>query len=146
MHTHFTCYTFIPLFRLWALLLHFKSVQVYIDQRTLTFLLDTMAESQITKITQLAADGSNWENYRNRIILTIRSKKWKDHLTSDKPTKRYINGGSVNGAIPTERWENNKGMLMHLIVTLIPNSAFNKIKDKKTVMEAWKELKNLYEK
>jgi hypothetical protein len=105
-----------------------------------------MAESQTTKITQLAADSSNWENYRDRIILTIRSKKWKDHLTNDKPTKRYIDSGNIKGATPTERWEDDEGALMNLITMLITDSAFNKIKDKKTAMEAWEELKNLHEK
>jgi gag-polypeptide of LTR copia-type len=35
---------------------------------------------------------------------------------------------------------------MNLIMTSIPNLAFNKIKDKKTMMEAWEELKNLHKK
>ena len=105
-----------------------------------------MAESQTTKITQLAADGSNWENYRDRIILTIRSKKWKDYLTNDKPTKKYIDGGSIDGATPTQRWEDDEGTLINLIAMSIPNSAFNRIKDKKTTIEVWEELKNLHKK
>jgi gag-polypeptide of LTR copia-type len=35
---------------------------------------------------------------------------------------------------------------MNLIVMLIPNLAFNKIKDKTNAKEAWEELKNLHEK
>jgi gag-polypeptide of LTR copia-type len=105
-----------------------------------------MVEIQNSKITQLAADGSNWENYRDRMVLIIKSHKWKDHLTNDSLTKRYIDGGTIGGVAPLERWEDDEAALMNLIVSLIPNSAFNRIKDKSNAKEAWEALKDLHEK
>jgi gag-polypeptide of LTR copia-type len=105
-----------------------------------------MVEIQNSKITQLAADGSNWENYRDRMVLIIKSHKWKDHLTNDSPTKRYIDGGTIGGVVLLERWEDDEAVLMNLIALSIPDSAFNRIKDKSNAKEAWKALKDLHEK
>jgi gag-polypeptide of LTR copia-type len=105
-----------------------------------------MVEVHSSKITQLAADGSNWENYRDRMILIVKSHKWKDHLTNTSPTKRYIDGGTISGATPDERWEDDEAALMNLIASSIPDSAFNKIKDKSNAKEAWEALKELHEK
>jgi hypothetical protein len=133
--------------RLWALELHSKNqYEITQKSKTLTLLFFTMVEVHSSKITQLAADGSNWENYRDRMILIVKSHKWKDHLTNTSPTKRYIDGGTISGATPDERWEDDEAALMNLIASSIPDSAFNKIKDKSNAKEAWEALKELHEK
>jgi gag-polypeptide of LTR copia-type len=105
-----------------------------------------MVDIQNSKITQLAADRSNWENYRDRMVLIIKSHKWKDCLTNDLPTKRYINSSTIGGVTPLKWWEEDEAVLMNLIVSSIPDLTFNKIKDKSSVKEVWEALKDLHEK
>jgi gag-polypeptide of LTR copia-type len=104
-----------------------------------------MVEIQGSKVVQLAADGSNWVNYRDRMMLVIRSHKWKDHLTNDSPMTRYVDGGTINGVTAEERWEDDEAALINLIASSIPDSAFNKIKNKTKAKEVWTALKDLHE-
>jgi gag-polypeptide of LTR copia-type len=104
-----------------------------------------MDKERTTRITKLAADGSNWVNYRDRMLLLIRSQKWKDHLTENSPTKRYIAAGNVDGATPNEQWEDDQAALINLIASSIPDSVFNKVKDKANTKGVWEALKDLHE-
>jgi hypothetical protein len=61
-----------------------------------------MVEGHSSKVVQLAADGSNWVNYQDRMMLAIRSYKWKDHLTNDSPTSQYTIAGTINSTTPEE--------------------------------------------
>jgi gag-polypeptide of LTR copia-type len=148
--THFLPLSSIFVSILWALELHLKLVQDHtsFQRHSHSFFLHitiTMVEIQGSKVIQLAADGSNWVNYHDRMMLVIRSHKWKDHLTNDSPTTHYVDGGTINGVTPKEQWEDNEAALINLIALLIPDSAFNKIKNKTKAKEVWTALKDLHE-
>jgi len=51
-------------------------------------------------LVRLAGDGSNWVTYRDRLNITLRMRRWQDHLTSSSATQAYTDRGDVNGIKP----------------------------------------------
>ena len=68
-----------PLTRLWALLLHIKSVRTLFNRKSAyPFFVVTastprsfMNEPMKLEIVRLASDGSNWVSYRDRLNITL---------------------------------------------------------------------------
>jgi hypothetical protein len=87
-----------------------------------------MSEELKLHITKLAADGSNWVTYRDRMLWAIDPRRWSDCLTSDKITMRYVDAGYVGGMKPQERWDNDEAGVKQLIASSISDTAFNHVK------------------
>ena len=51
-------------------------------------------------LVRLAANGANWVTYRDRLNITLRMRRWQDHLTSASATKAYVDRGDINGIKP----------------------------------------------
>ena len=103
--------------------------------------------NNVTKIdiTWLAIDGSNWVTYRDRINITLRMRRWQDHLTSSSITQAYIDRGDINGIKPAMRWEDDDKVVKHLIMHSIPDDIFNRIKGGTDAREWWESLKKICE-
>jgi hypothetical protein len=99
-----------------------------------------------TTVIKLAADGSNWITYKDRLTWTITSQRWSTHLTSATVTQQYINASNVNGMTPHERWEDEENQVKQLIAVSLPDQVFNVVKVKANVFEIWEEIKNLHQK
>ena len=102
-------------------------------------------DSMKIDLVKLAADGSNWVTYRDRLKITLRMRRWQDHLTSTSVTKAYTDCGDVNSIKPAMRWEDDDEAVKHLIMNTIPDDIFNRIKDGADAMTWWDELKKICE-
>src|SRR5712671_7566203 len=96
-------------------------------------------------IENLAADGSNWVSYRDRMVWTIESRRLAEHLAEASMTQTYINTGTVGHLLPQARWNMDNGIVKRLIGASVPNTIFLQIKSKTNVKEVWDALKALYE-
>ena len=96
-------------------------------------------------LVRLAADGANWVTYRDRLNITLRMRRWQDHLTSASVTKAYVDRGDINGIKPDMRWEDDDEAVKHLIMNSIPDDIFNRIKGGQNANEWWNSLKKICE-
>jgi hypothetical protein len=97
------------------------------------------------ELVRLASDGSNWVSYRDRLIVTLKSRRWHDHLTSDTVTTTYTSRGDINNLTPAMRWEDNDEVVKHIIMSSIPDDIFNRIKTGANAKEWWEKLKGICE-
>src|SRR6266852_6517620 len=96
-------------------------------------------------LPKLAADGSNWITYRNRIKWTITMRGLGDHLTDTKITTKYIDAGDISGLKPEQRWTADKIAVNQILGTTIPDLVFNQIKTAYEPKDVWERLKALFE-
>jgi len=93
----------------------------------------------------LAADGSNWVNYRDRLMVILRVKKLTDHLANDTVTARYTNAGDVDGLTPAQRWADDEDLTLVIINASIPDVIYAQVKGGTNVKAVWDTLKSLSE-
>ena len=58
-------------------------------------------------VARLASDGSNWVTYRDRFNVTLKTRRWQDHITSSSMTQAYVDRGDINGIKPAMGWEDD---------------------------------------
>jgi hypothetical protein len=104
-----------------------------------------MNDAMKLDLVRLAADGSNWVTYRDRLNITLRMRRWQDHLMSDSITKAYIDRGDVNNIKPDMRWEDDDEAVKHLIMNTVPDDIFNRIKSGNNAKSWWDSLKAICE-
>ena len=97
------------------------------------------------ELVRLAGDGSNWVSYRDRLQVTLRMRRWQEHLTATSVTQAYTNRGDVNGIAPPMRWEDDDEAVKHLIMNSISDKMFNRIKAGTNAKAWWDELKKICE-
>ena len=97
------------------------------------------------KVPKLERSGVNWVTYRNRFIWALQSKSIDDHIAEFTPTLDYINLGDVNDLKPQARWKKEEHTIKQILSSLLPDTAFLKIKGTDDVKSAWTILKKLYE-
>jgi hypothetical protein len=79
-------------------------------------------------IPKLEEDGRNWVNYKDHIMMTLKSSGHDAHLSRDSTPKDYGSVGTVNGTEPTDHWKRGKSYVKQLIAASIPLAVFNDIK------------------
>ena len=104
-----------------------------------------MNDAMKLDLVRLAADGSNWVTYRDRLNITLRMRRWQDHLTSNSITKAYLDRGDVNNIKPDMRWEDDDEAVKHLIMNTVPDDIFNRIKSGSNAKSWWDSLKAICE-
>src|ERR1700677_1090404 len=104
-----------------------------------------MNEDYKLNILKLAADGSNWVMYRDRMKYALDTRGWADHLTNTRVTQAYKDAGDVGGMKPETRWKADEALVRQLIVPSVPDSVFNRIKGGADAMSVWDELKTIFE-
>ena len=104
-----------------------------------------MNEPMKLEIVRLASDGSNWVSYRDRLNITLRMRRWQEHLSSDSVTQAYLDRGDVNGVKPVMRWEDDDETVKHLIMSSVPDEIFNRIKGGANAKAWWASLKGICE-
>ncbi len=72
------------------------------------------------EIVRLASDGSNWVSYRDRLNITLRMRRWQEHLMSDSVTRAYLDRGDVNNVRPSMQWGDDDETVKHLIMSSVP--------------------------
>jgi transposase InsO family protein len=96
-------------------------------------------------LPKLAADGSNWITYRDRIKWTITMRGLNDHLTHDSVTKHYKDAGDIGGLKPEQRWTADKIAVNQIFGATIPDLVFSQIKSAYEPKGIWEKLKELFE-
>lgn len=95
-------------------------------------------------LVKLAVNGSNWFNFRDHLLITIKIKQLTLCITFDTIPLAYTNADVVNNLKPAEHWEINQAITRHIIVSVIHNLAFLQVKHNTTINGLWDDLKALY--
>ena len=104
-----------------------------------------MSDIMKIELVRLVGDGSNWVTYRDRLNITLRMRRWQDHLTQRSVTQAYLDRGDVNNVKPAMRWEDDDEAVKHLIMNSTPDDIFNRIKGGANAKAWWDSLKNICE-
>ena len=96
-------------------------------------------------LPKLAADGSNWITYRDRIKWTITMRGLGDHLTDNTITAKYTSAGEIGGLKAEQRWTADKIAVNQILGATIPDLVFNQIKTAYEPKDVWEMLKALFE-
>ena len=104
-----------------------------------------MNEDYKINILKLAADGSNWVTYRDHMKFALDMRGWAEHLTETTVTQGYKDASDIANVKPAQCWKNDDGAVRQLIVTSVPDSIFNRIKEGTDVKTIWDTLKKIFE-
>ncbi len=104
-----------------------------------------MNEDYKINIFKLAADGSNWVTYRDRMKYALDTRGWAGHLVSTAVTQEYKDAGDIGGVKPETRWKADEAVVRQLIIASVPDSVFNHIKGGANAKSVWDELKKIFE-
>jgi len=103
--------------------------------------------TELTKLdlVRLASDGSNWVSYWDHLTITLKMKRWQEHLTEDAVTQAYNDRGTINGIAPRMWWEDDDQAVKHIIMNSVPDEVFNHIKGGASTKAWWDSLKTICE-
>ncbi len=96
------------------------------------------------QMPMLATDGSNWVNYRDRLIVIFQFKKLEDHLVSNTVTHYYTDTGDVNGCMPAQHWADDEILTKIILNASILDAIYTQVKGGATVKAIWDTLKTLF--
>jgi len=97
------------------------------------------------QVPKLSLDGSNWVVYHNRLIWAMQTNTFTDHVAADTPTMAYTAIGDVGGLTPDACWAKEENAIKLVLGSMLPDTAFNRIKTTANVCDAWEILKWVYE-
>ena len=104
-----------------------------------------MSEELRINVPKLAADGSNWVIYRDRMLWAMDSRTLSDHLTNVSMPAAYRSAGTIGGLSASTRWAHGEATVKQAIAASVPDSIFNQIKGSTHAMDVWDALKALFE-
>ena len=96
-------------------------------------------------LPKLSDDGSNWVDYRDRVVWLLESQNIEQHIDHDIAPSSYTAVGDVGGLKPEERWKKEETNIKQIIGPSLPRGPFSRIKGQKTVHGVWAILKQVYE-
>lgn len=91
-------------------------------------------------IPNLAADGSNWPIYRDRMIFALRAFSLNNHLVNSEAPKPGPEAQPFDEAEAAIRWEREDAIVKQHIAATIPNAAFKRMKEDMSAREVWDDL------
>jgi len=97
------------------------------------------------KLPKLSPDGSNWVTYRDRLTWALQSNSIQGHIVAETPPTEYTALGTINGLEHPARWRKEEITIKQVLVSTLPDTAFNRIKGQAKVKNAWDILKRVYE-
>ena len=106
---------------------------------------DTMHFEDKITIPKLSDNGSNWVDYRDRVLWLLELQTIDDHINHDSPPTAYQNQGKVRGLEYANRWKKEETAIKQVIGPSIPHATFSRIKGQKNVKGVWDILKQIYE-
>src|SRR6266581_603348 len=106
---------------------------------------ETMHTDERVNVPKLTHDGSNWVDYRDRVLWLLESQNIDAHIEDDTMPTSYTSDGKIGGLEPPERWKKEETVIRQVIGPSVPPAAFARIKGQKTVKGAWETLKRIYE-
>jgi hypothetical protein len=96
-------------------------------------------------IPSLAADGSNWAIYHERMVLMLGALSLVDHLNNAETPKSGAEAETVEAAQAAIRWEHDDAIVKQYIQASIPDDVLEKIKGGTSAKDFWHSLKALFE-
>jgi len=97
------------------------------------------------QVLKLSLDSSNWVVYCNRLIWAMQTNTFTDHVVADAPLMAYVAVGNVGGLTLNARWAKEENTIKLVLGSMLPDTAFNRIKTTVNVCDAWEILKWVYE-
>ena len=79
------------------------------------------------------------------MVWAMSSRTLPDHLTNDSMPAAYGAAGTVNGVDAPTRWALGEATVKQAIATSVPDSIFNRVKNKTRAKDVWDALKVLFE-
>ena len=104
-----------------------------------------MSDELRINVPKLAADGSNWVIYRDRMLWAMDLRTLSDHLTNISMPTAYGSAGTIGGLSASARWAHGEATVKQAIAASVPDSIFNQIKGSTRAMDVWDALKALFE-
>ena len=104
-----------------------------------------MGDEHRINVPKLAADGTNWVVYRDRMAWAMESRALADHLTNQTMPQAYATAGVVNGLDAPTRWALGEAAVKQAIAASVPDSVFMRIRGGTRAMDVWDELRALFE-
>jgi LTR polyprotein gag-polypeptide-like protein len=101
--------------------------------------------NECISVPTLAANGSNWVNYQDHLVVILWVKKLSDHLISDILTLHHIIPGDVNGLMPAQCWADNEDIILIILNASIPDAIYTQVKGSTNIKAVWDTLKTLFE-
>lgn len=83
-----------------------------------------MGDEHRINVPKLAADGTNWVVYRDRMAWAMESRALADHLTNQTMPQAYATAGVVNGLDAPTRWALGEAAVKQAIAASVPDSVF----------------------
>jgi LTR polyprotein gag-polypeptide-like protein len=93
----------------------------------------------------LTADGSNWINYCDCLVVILWVKKLADHLMNNTVTAHYITTSDVNGLTPTQCWADNEDLTLMILNASILDAIYTQVKGGTNIKAIWDALRLLFE-
>jgi hypothetical protein len=100
----------------------------------------------IDYLPKLAADGSNWGSYRNRMVFHLGCciDPLADHLTNAEVPKSEPGAGAET-AEATIRWKHDDAIVQHCIAVSIPDEVFAVVQRGTSAKDFWDNLEAQFE-
>lgn len=96
-------------------------------------------------ITKLAADGSNWPIYRDRMVFALKAFTMDKHVIKAGVPMPGSEAQPVDEAEATTRWEQEDAIVKQYIAASIPDGAFNRIKEDMSAKDVWDDLNTQFD-
>jgi len=93
------------------------------------------------QVLKLSLDSSNWVVYCDRLIWAMQTNTFMDHAVADTPPMAYVTVGDVGGLTPNACWVKEENAIKLVLSSMLPDTAFNRIKTTANVHNAWEILK-----
>ncbi|KAA1465882.1 hypothetical protein DENSPDRAFT_756482, partial [Dentipellis sp. KUC8613] len=89
------------------------------------------------KIPKLAADGTNWVTYRDRLKWALSVRNLASHLDQESMPSTYASSGMLGGVGAAERWTTGEAIVKQYIAASVPDMIFNRIKGGTRAKDVW---------
>jgi hypothetical protein len=96
-------------------------------------------------IPKLAADGSNWPIYRDRMVFTLKAFTLDKHLINAKVSSPGSKAQPSDEAEAAIIWKREDAVVKQCIAASIPDEAFKRIKEDMSAKDVWDNLDTQFE-
>jgi hypothetical protein len=97
------------------------------------------------QVPKLSLDGANWVIYHNRLKWAMQTNSFNAHVQDTSPTQAYTTLGTIGGLTPDACWEKEENAIKQVLRSMLPDTAFNRIKASANVHDTWEILRHVYE-
>jgi hypothetical protein len=97
------------------------------------------------QVPKMSPDGANWVIYCDRLKWAMQTNSFNAHVSDTSPTQAYTTLGTIGGLTPDACWEKEENAIKQVLGSMLPDTAFNRIKASANIHNAWEILRCVYE-